>query len=191
MWRTLTYRLRWSVPFHRLRRLWYGLRFYAPDLSGGQILFLLMLAAPIGMLIAIICFAWLDNQRIIAEQQRVADLICLARNVYHEARGEPAAGQHAVAEVTMNRVASPLFPATVCEVVHAKRAFSWTELYLDARPPGGVAWQQAVAAAEAVYDGNYEPVVGNATHYHATYVAPRWARGREPVARIGRHVFYE
>ena len=30
---------------------------------------------------------------------------CLARNVYYEARGEPAAGQYAVAEVTMNRKA--------------------------------------------------------------------------------------
>lgn len=31
---------------------------------------------------------------------------------------------------------------------------------------------------------------GNATHYHARSVTPRWARGRAPSAVIGRHCFY-
>lgn len=201
VWRRLTNRLRLSVPFHRLRGWWYDLRFHGSDWSSGQLLFLLILAAPICVLGAIARFAWLDHQRMAAERQRIADLTCLSRNIYHEARGEPMAGQRAVAEVTMNRVASALFPATVCEVVHEQRydrvrrryvgAFSWTELDIRARPPAGVAWQRAVAAAQAVYDGDYEPQVGNATHYHATRIEPRWARGREPVATIGRHVFYD
>ena len=42
------------------------------------------------------------------------DLVCLARNVYFESRGEPVAGQRAVAEVTMNRLASGRYPRTVC-----------------------------------------------------------------------------
>ena len=32
--------------------------------------------------------------------------------------------------------------------------------------------------------------VGSATHYHATYVAPRWARAMQKVDTIGRHIFY-
>ena len=44
-------------------------------------------------------------------------LLCLALNMYFEARSEPIAGQIAVAEVTLNRVASPHYPNTVCEVV--------------------------------------------------------------------------
>ncbi|HPF77758.1 MAG TPA: cell wall hydrolase, partial [Alphaproteobacteria bacterium] len=29
-----------------------------------------------------------------------------------------------------------------------------------------------------------------ATHYHADYVSPYWARGEAPVKTIGRHIFY-
>ena len=49
------------------------------------------------------------------------ELTCLALNVYYEARGEPLAGMYAVAEVTMNRVASHRYPETVCGVVYEKR----------------------------------------------------------------------
>jgi spore germination cell wall hydrolase CwlJ-like protein len=31
---------------------------------------------------------------------------------------------------------------------------------------------------------------GGATHYHATYVCPYWARSMTPVAAIGGHEFY-
>jgi N-acetylmuramoyl-L-alanine amidase len=117
-------------------------------------------------------------------------LDCLARNVYYEARGEPSAGQYAVAEVTMNRKASPRYPKTVCEVVYQKEAFSWTELgVLEA--PAGEAWLRAVQVAEDVYYQRRAPSLeANVIHFHATYVRPDWSKERQRVARIGRHVFY-
>lgn len=42
----------------------------------------------------------------------------LAAIIYLEARGEPAEGQQAVAEVVLNRVASSGFPDSVSEVLH-------------------------------------------------------------------------
>ena len=130
---------------------------------------------------------------------RDAELNCLAENVYYESRGEPLDGQYAVAEVTMNRVASSLFPKSVCEVVHEKRwdvrrkrdvgAFSWTELD-SLGQPHGVAWHQAREVAAAVYDGTHEPTVPNALYYHAKYIKPRWAKQSRRVATIGSHVFY-
>ena len=120
-------------------------------------------------------------------QQR--DLACLALNVYHEARGEPLAGQYAVAEVTMNRRASRLFPRTVCEVVYQKGAFSWTEIEPLAEPRGE-AWRTARRVAEAVYYGRQPSEVRGAMFYHATYIRPDWARERQRIAQIGRHVFY-
>jgi N-acetylmuramoyl-L-alanine amidase len=139
-----------------------------------------------------------------AERARVRDfyarsLDCLARNVYYEARGESSAGQYAVAEVTMNRKASPLYPKTVCEVVYQKNwdplrkryvgAFSWTEFdALDA--PAGEAWQRAVKVAEDVYYQRRAPVLQGALHFHAVYIQPDWSRERQRVARIGGHVFY-
>jgi spore germination cell wall hydrolase CwlJ-like protein len=128
-----------------------------------------------------------------------ANIECLARNVYHEARGEPPEGQYAVAEVTMNRRASLRYPATVCAVVHEKRwdairlryvgAFSWTEFY-SVPEPSGEAWAFAQQVAEDVYYQRVPPRVDGATYYHATYIKPSWARTQKRVARIGRHVFY-
>jgi Cell Wall Hydrolase len=127
------------------------------------------------------------------------NLTCLALNVYFEARGEPVAGQYAVAEVTMNRVASDRYPDTVCGVVHQKNwdplrqryvsAFSWTELSPSPKPEGEE-WQRAQEIADEVYHRPHTPGLDNALLYHATYIKPSWARGRTPVARIGNHVFY-
>src|SRR5262245_51695399 len=59
------------------------------------------------------------------QTQHAEAIACLARNVYFEARGEIELGQYAVAEVTMNRKASGLYPNTVCGVVYERKAFSW------------------------------------------------------------------
>lgn len=140
---------------------------------------------------------------LIATHQRQLErqeLLCLAKNVYYEARGEPAAGQYAVAEVTMNRYASGRYGDTVCEVVYQKgwdpirkryvAGFSWTEL--DELPPlGGKEWLRAVTIADTVYSGEDEPVLDDRTmFFHATWMKPEWAQGKRKVARIGGHVFY-
>ncbi|HEY7657941.1 MAG TPA: cell wall hydrolase [Burkholderiales bacterium] len=136
---------------------------------------------------------------ILAHHAEREDLTCLAHNVYFEARGEPVVGQRAVAEVTMNRAASGRYPAKICEVVYQKNwdtirkryvgAFSWTEFGFLPNPDGE-AWRQALQAASAVYYGTEPPVVAGALHYHANYIMPAWAKGRKPIARIGRHIFY-
>jgi N-acetylmuramoyl-L-alanine amidase len=51
------------------------------------------------------------------------DLFYMVQNVYHEARGEDALGQAAVAHVTLNRVRSPAYPDSVCSVVWQKDSF--------------------------------------------------------------------
>jgi spore germination cell wall hydrolase CwlJ-like protein len=134
--------------------------------------------------------AWTERARERASAARAADLECLARNVYYESRGEPLVGQYAVAEVTMNRVASSLFPESVCAVVHAPAAFSWTRAKSLAEPDG-YEWWRAQAVANSVYDDYESPYVDGALFFHATYVSPRWARTRRPVAQIGRHRFYQ
>ena len=137
---------------------------------------------------------------VFTKKDDVQNLTCLAFNVYFEARGEPLAGQYAVAEVTMNRVASGRYADTVCGVVHQQNwdplrrryvsAFSWTEL--DERPSlEDETFRQAWEVAEAVYYGRYTPTLAGALHYHANYIKPSWARGRKPVARIGNHLFYK
>ena len=116
-------------------------------------------------------------------------LDCLALNVYYEARGEPMAGQYAVAEVTMNRKASRFYPKTVCEVVYQREAFSWTDS-IDLETPAGPAWKRAQKIADEVYYQRRPPTMSGVLHFHAVYVQPDWSKERRRVARIGRHVFY-
>ena len=144
-------------------------------------------------------FAEQDERLKLTREYHEQNLTCLARNVYYEARGEPTAGQYGVAEVTMNRTASGLYPATVCEVVYQTNwdpirgryvaAFSWTELSALEKP-SGEAWQRARKVAEAVYYQRHTPAVQGALFFHANYVNPDWAKDKQRVARIGKHIFY-
>lgn len=118
------------------------------------------------------------------------DVTCLAKNIYHEARGEPFFGQLAVAQVTVNRLISGKFGKTICDVVYAKNQFSWTNKKQKQKAQDTVAWNSAVKIAKAIiYNTNAIPEL-KATHYHATHVKPRWARYKEQVAVIGKHIFY-
>ena len=132
-------------------------------------------------------------------RRRADELQCLAENIYFEARGEPLAGQYAVAEVTLNRTHAANFPHTICAVVHEARwdplrrrhiaDFSWTKLGALS-PEDGPAWRQALAVASAAYDESSPPLVPDALYYHAITVRPDWARSRHAVATIGNHIFY-
>jgi N-acetylmuramoyl-L-alanine amidase len=139
------------------------------------------------------------QQRETSDRQRASNLQCLAENIYFEARGEPLAGQYAVAEVTLNRTHARNFPHSICQVVHETRwdpsrrrfvaDFSWTErgaLF----PEDGAAWRQATAVAEGAYEELHAPVMPGALYYHATNVRPGWASSRKVIGTIGNHVFY-
>lgn len=169
----------------KLRLLWYRT-------DKGALAFALFFGAIIGALVFAFSLvsAQRDAQAATLREFHVRSLECLARNVYYEARGEPMAGQYAVAEVTMNRKALPRYPKTVCGVVYQKEAFSWTlQGVLD--PPSGDAWIRAVHVAEDVYYQRRPRMLQtNVTHFHATYVRPDWSAEKRQVARIGKHVFY-
>ena len=122
---------------------------------------------------------------------------CLATGIYFEARGEPKAGQAAVAQVILNRVRAPSFPNTVCGVVYQNShwrnrcQFSFTCDGIKDRVRSPRHWRIAQDVARAATIGTaWFADVGSSTHYHADYVNPRWNRKMARVAKIGRHVFY-
>lgn len=122
-------------------------------------------------------------------------LLCLTQAVYYEAGFEPVSGRRAVAQVVLNRVRHPAFPKSVCGVVYQSsrsRVCQFTFVCDGSlnRAPAAGAWRQARAIAEAALAGHVERSVGSATHYHADYVAPRWAPLLSKVAQIGTHIFY-
>ena len=53
--------------------------------------------------------------------------ICLAQNIYHEARGEIIDGQIAVSNVVVNRVKSKQFPNDICSVVYQRNQIAIIE----------------------------------------------------------------
>ena len=195
MFNSLPYKIHIWVADLQSKSPFYWLTRYTNDLT-----FFALLGIPFVTLAFIFHFAHSDRLQVEAGQKRNTDLTCLARNIYFEARGESAAGQHAVAEVTMNRVASKRFPDTVCSVVHEHRwdsirkrnvgAFSWTELGPLPRPKGKP-WKRAMKVAVAAYDEQETPQVPGALFYHAERITPRWSKTKKIVAVIGRHKFYE
>lgn len=122
-------------------------------------------------------------------------LHCLTEAIYYEAANESLAGQRAVAQVILNRVAHPAYPSSVCGVVYQGWTapvcqFSYTCDGSLARKPLDRLWRQAGEVAAAALNGHVEKSVGTATHYHADYVLPYWAYRLEKVYVEGRHIFY-
>jgi spore germination cell wall hydrolase CwlJ-like protein len=122
-------------------------------------------------------------------------LECLTAAIYYEAASEPDAGQSAVAQVILNRVRHPAFPATVCGVVyqgseHAGCQFSFACDGALARIPARAAWLRAGRAAGMALAGYVYAPVGLATHYHTYAVTPTWNRSMVMTDVVGAHFFH-
>ena len=124
---------------------------------------------------------------------------CLAAAIYHEARSEPLHGQVAVSNVILNRVQSPSFPDTPCEVVkqgrywagHPVRNQCHFSYWCDGKPEV-IEDQRAytLALSIAVNWRNLVDITGGATYYHRDDVNPYWVDGLKTRRQIGRHIFY-
>jgi len=139
-----------------------------------------------------------SSQDVMTIRTREKQLDCLAINIYREAGYESFEGKVAVAQVTMNRVASGKFSNDVCGVVYQKNVvmervvcqFSW---YCDSthrnRPINKEAYNESYEVAKKVLlEGFRLDVLKDALFYHATYVNPRW--NLEKIGTIGQHIFY-
>lgn len=122
-------------------------------------------------------------------------LQCLTSAIYYEAANEPDAGQRAVAQVVLNRVRHPAFPATVCGVVYqgSERSgcqFSFACDGAMARAPARAAWTRAARVAADALGGSVFAAVGMATHYHTYAVTPSWNRSLVMTGSFGAHFFH-
>ena len=137
---------------------------------------------------------------------------CMALNIYHEARGEVTEGQIAVAQVTVNRVQDKRWPNTICDVVYqGKKKPSWKDpermvmvrdacqfsWYCDGKVDepiiheDNIKWKVAEDIAYQVLAFNkWSGMVEGATHYHADYVRPDWAKTKTKTIEIEDHIFY-
>ncbi|MGK6354197.1 cell wall hydrolase [Sphingomonas sp. DT-207] len=116
------------------------------------------------------------------------ELNCLAVGVYYESKGEPLAGQLAVADVILNRTKSGRFPKTVCSVLAQRGQFSFIRGGKIPTPPNNAQWRKALAVAQVAQKNLWDSPAENALFFHARYVRPSWNRAR--VATVGNHIFY-
>ncbi|HWB34303.1 MAG TPA: cell wall hydrolase [Candidatus Paceibacterota bacterium] len=130
-----------------------------------------------------------------------SQIIPMALNVYHEARGENELGQMMVAYVTLMRAEdnrSMWGGHTILGVVFKKKQFSWTDDPKIAKSlPHGPAWDKALAVATWVAMGFFEPPdvlvearyylnPATADHQNLCLMATRLIQ----VGIVGNHRFY-
>jgi len=136
----------------------------------------------------------------------ISAIMCLALNLYFEARDQPVVGQVAVGFSTMNRVADKRYPNTVCGVVQQARYHEWDmdnpirnqcqySWFCDGRsdvPMDDKAMLEAIILAQNIYYGKLPDNSNGATHYHATWIdTPYWAKDMTVVLTINQHIFYK
>ncbi|WP_236781493.1 cell wall hydrolase [Aurantiacibacter gangjinensis] len=121
---------------------------------------------------------------------------CLTMAIYYEAASESDAGQRAVAQVVLNRVAHSAWPSTVCGVVYQGSTrqtgcqFTFTCDGSLARRPSRGGWERAGRIARSALAGSVYAPVGLSTHYHTLAVSPYWAPSLARTTVIGAHIFY-
>lgn len=130
--------------------------------------------------------------------EKIRQLDCLTRNIYWEAASEPFEGKVAVAQVTMNRLATGRFGDSVCGVIYQKNIFyervicqfSWVcENTHRVKPVYQPLWSESELVAKKVLLENFRlPGLKEALYYHADYVTPGWQKPR--IDKIGHHIFY-
>lgn len=120
-----------------------------------------------------------------------------ARTLWQEARGEPYAGQNAVAHVLWNRVRDGRWGSTLASVCLWPLQFSgW-----NARDPNRVASavirddDPTLLSLLAILDNaetGLDPTKG-ATHYYSTSMQtpPTWIQGATYCGQFGRQKFYK
>ena len=139
------------------------------------------------------------RQGFVSTADRTRQLDCLTRNIYWEAASEPFEGKVAVAQVTMNRVASGQFGEGVCGVVYQKNnylgkiicQFSWVcEATHKIRPIYPALYRESEEVAKKVLLENFRlSTMRDALYFHGDYVSPNW--GKKKISQIGRHIFYK
>lgn len=129
----------------------------------------------------------------------VSAALCLAINIFHEARGEAVMGQYAVAFVTLNR--AKYDESKVCQEVFKHKQFSWAnsgvtkqgagwKLSSGLVPRDDYAWWMAQRIAVNAMSGRMKDTTQGAHFYHAQHVSPYWKTSMVLSKKVGNHIFY-
>ena len=166
----------------------------------------LSLVIGIGLLLGIFYYISEAKEEVDVQTMEAESQLCLAKNIYFEARDQGLASQMAVSLVVLNRVNDRRYPNTICDVIYQGPTYAWKpkfpvrnkcqfSWYCDGKsdkPKEKKAWDSALEIASLIL---YSPkglidFTEGATHYHATHILPHWAAHLIKVGRIEDHIFY-
>ncbi len=136
---------------------------------------------------------------------------CLAQNMYYETRNQGTAGWMAVTAVVLNRVNDDRFPNSICEVVKQgpdraswkdpnvripikhRCQFSWFCDGKSDNPKDKTTYNKMLDFADSILSNElpFYDITDGATHYHADYVMPAWAKTKTRTVEIQDHIFYK
>ena len=124
------------------------------------------------------------QEQVMAAGNYKNELQLLARCVNGEARGEPYAGQVAVAAVILNRVKHPSFPNTISGVIYQKGAFTAT---VDGQINVPISEGSSVYKACRDAMNGWDPTGGAIYYYNPKKTTNKWIYSREVIKIIGSH----
>ena len=111
------------------------------------------------------------------------ELLCMAKNIYFESRGEPEAGMFTVGFVTMNRVRDKRWPNTICKVVYQSGQFEWVHNNHSNTPKTGKLYNRMIEIASIVMQSIE-------TQEYGYYFNTTHSKNKSTVV-IGGHRFYD
>lgn len=128
-------------------------------------------------------------QEVSAKELTKAEITCLTRNAYFEARNQGEKGILATVFVVLNRTKDSRFPSTPCKVIHQPMQFSWIgkgKVVKDHKT-----YKEVEVLVKEVIDGKHKDFTRGSTHFHTTKVRPSWCNKMTKTIKIKDHVFYK
>lgn len=140
------------------------------------------------------------------------DKDCLVKNIFYEGprhgfnespevRMDILRERVKILNVTLNRVSSPKFPNTICEVVYQYKQFSWTLekhkkqhkiKYLYSDDQQELANLKDIRELVDEIDAKRIPDISNgALYYHTPNVSPYWSSKMQVIKATKWHIYYK
>lgn len=136
----------------------------------------------------------------LATKHTEKDKICLAKNIFFEARGTDYFEKVRVANVTMNRLKDKSYPSTLCQVVKQHKQFSWTlvktntiervKALVKKNSAEAAAWKDSLEIAQMAVDGELRDLTRGSLWYHTPAVSPKWSKDKEIAMVSDWHIYY-
>ena len=111
---------------------------------------------------------------------------CMAKNAYHESRGEGEKGMLATIFVVLNRTKDRRFPSTPCKVIAQPNQFEWYGKGKTIKEPE--MYDKAKQLVYEVLEGKHKDLTCGAIYFNAHHKSPKNSKF---TVRIGNHSFFK